>query len=173
MYTAKLLCRPVLYKASLVGPEFDHESYQLVHNLTKSPISFDVKGLGLHQHHHQQQRTFLAYQVIKTPENAVKARPGERWVEPLGFECNFNFLCQTKKMIHRVFDTLHNKPTRRQIDHQSFTASSRTPTLSSNVGGLYQQKYQFLSPSDKLMRTEYNPMIGGLQASTMDSPLAH
>lgn len=178
LYTSKLLRRPVLFKVALVGPEFDHDNYQHLHNLIKSPISFDVKTLGLHKNHHQQQQTFLAYEVTKTPENEVKARPGERWVQPLGFECNFSFLCQTKKIIHRVFDTLHNKPARRQIDHQSFTASSRTPALSRNsnvgeIGGLYQQKYHFLSPSDKLMRTEYNPMIGGLQASTMDSPFAH
>lgn len=170
LYTSKLLRRPVLYKACLVGPDFVSEGGHLICNLLKSPISFNVKEIGLHKHHYQQQHTFLAYQTSKTPENEVKARPGERWVELLGFECFFSFLCQPKKMIHKVFDTLHNKPTRRQIDDKSFTSSSRN---NNNIGGLYQQKYHFLSPSDKLARADMNPFIGGLTASTMDTPFAH
>jgi hypothetical protein len=172
LYTSKLLRRPALYKASLVGPDFANESGRLVGNLIKSPIPFSVKEIGLHKHHYQQQHTFLAYQASKTPENQIKARPGERCVEPLGFECSFNFLCQPKKMIHKMFDTLHNKPTRRQIDDKSFTSSSRNKNIA-EIGGLYQQKYHFLSPSEKLDRAEFNPFVGGLTASTMDTPLAH
>lgn len=177
MYNSKLLRRPILYKASLVGPDFVIDNHHLVYNLIKSPISIDIKETGLHQHHYQQ-GTFLAYQISKTPENIVKARPGERWVEPLGFECSFDFLYQTKKMIQRVFDTLHNKPTRRQIDNKSFTTSSKLPQTSKNyavaeIGGLWQKKYHFLSPSDKLNRTTLLPIIGGLTATTLDTPYAH
>jgi hypothetical protein len=178
MYTSKLLRRPNLYKASLVGPDFAIESDHLLNNLIKSPISLDIKETGLHQKRFQQQNISLAYQITKTPEHMVKERPGERWVEPLGFECSFDFLCQTKKMIQRVFDTLHNRPTRRQIDNRSFTTSSRLPTSSRNhavaeIGGLWQQKYHYLSPSEKLVATELIPIIGGFTTTVLDTPLAH
>lgn len=165
MYNSKLLRRPILHKAVLVGPDFVIDNPYLVHNLIKSPISMDIKETGLHQHHYAQ-GAFLAYQITKTPENMVKARAGERWVEPLGFECSFDFLCQTKKMMQRVFDTLHNKPTRRQIDGVSFTASAKLPQNSKSyavaeIGGLWQKKYSHGS-SDK--RSTLIPILGGLIA---------
>lgn len=179
MYTSKLLRRPLLYKASLVGPDFVIESDHLVNNLIKSPLSLDVKEPGLHQQRFQQQNIFLAYQISKTPEHMVKARPGERWVEPLGFECSFDFLCQTKKMVQRMFDTLHSRPTRRQIDNKQFTHSLRLPNSSKNhavaeIGGLFQHKYHYLSPPpEKVVATQLIPIIGGFTTTALDTPLAH
>ncbi|KAG2211595.1 hypothetical protein INT47_008691 [Mucor saturninus] len=167
MYNSKLLRRPILHKASLVGPDFVVENPYLVHNLIRSPLSLDIKETGLHQHHYAQ-GAFLAYQITKTPENMVKARAGERWVEPLGFECSFDFLSQTKKMMQRVFDTLHNKPVRRQIDGVSFTASARLPQTSKSyavaeIGGLWQKKFHY-GTSDKNTNNTLLPILGGLIA---------
>lgn len=178
MYTSKLLRKPVLYKACLVGPDFvEANNASLLHNLIRSSLSLDVKDVGLHQQHYspKQQRVFLAYDITKTPQDVIKERPGERWVEPLGFECSFDFLAQPKKMMQRVFDTLHNKPTRRQIDGKLFTTSSRLPTNSqqnavAETGGWWQQKYHYLSPVEKSMRAQMMPIIGGLTASTLDTP---
>lgn len=179
MYTSKLLRRPLLYRACLVGPDFVDLSDSLVHNLIKSPLTLDIKELGLHQQHYalkQQKSTLLfAYRVSKTPENIVKARPGERWVEPLGFECAYDFLGQPKRMIQRVFDGLHNRPIRRQIDGRSNTCSSRLSLQGqrntvAEIGGLWQQKYQYMSPIEKFTRTNMMPIIGGFTTSTMDTP---
>jgi hypothetical protein len=182
MYTSKLLRRPLLYKACLVGPDFVDLSDSLVHNLIKSPLALNIKEIGLHQQHYalkqRKSSLFFAYRVSKTPENIVKARPGERWIEPLGFECAYDFLGQPKRMIQRVFDSLHSRPTRRQIDGRSYTSSSRLPLQGqrntvAEIGGLWQQKYQYISPIEKLTRTNMMPIIGGLTASTMDTPTAH
>ncbi|KAL9537865.1 hypothetical protein MBANPS3_011391 [Mucor bainieri] len=170
MYTSKLL-------PSLVGPDFgEANDALLVHNLIKSSLSLDIKDTGLHQQHYSsKQQVFLAYDITKTPQDVIKERPGERWVEPLGFECSFDFLAQPKKMMQRVFDTLHNKPTRRQIDSKLFTTSSRLPTNSqqfavAEAGGWWQQKYHYMSPVAKSMRAQMMPIIGGLTASTLDTP---
>ncbi|KAL9540785.1 hypothetical protein PS6_010596 [Mucor atramentarius] len=172
MYTSKLLRKPILYKASLVGPDFVEANDSLL-----SSLPLDIKDTGLHQHHYntKQQRVFLAYDITKTPQDVIKERPGERWVEPLGFECSFDFLSQPKKLMQRVFDTLHNKPTRRQIDNKLFTTSSRLPTNSqqfavAEAGGWWQQKYHYMSPAEKSMRAQVMPIIGGLTASTLDTP---
>jgi hypothetical protein len=178
MYTSKLLRKPILYKACLVGSDFvEANDTLLVHNLIKSSLSLDIKDVGLHQQHYnsKQQRVFLAYDITKTPQEVIKERPGERWVEPLGFECSFDFLAQPKKMMQRVFDTLHNKPTRRQIDSKLFTTSSRLPVNSqqnavAETGGWWQHKYHYMSPVEKSMRAQMMPIIGGLTASTLDTP---
>ncbi|KAI8645096.1 hypothetical protein BD408DRAFT_441184 [Parasitella parasitica] len=178
MYTSRLLRKPTLYKACLVGPDFaEANDALLVHNLLKSSLSLDIKDIGIHKHHHnsRQQRVFIAYKITKTPQDETKQRPGERWVEPLGFECHFEFLARPKKIIHRVFDTLHNKPTRRQIDGRLFTTSSRLPANSqrnavAETGDWWQQKYQHMSPVERSMRVQMVPIIGGLTASTLDTP---
>jgi hypothetical protein len=179
MYTSKLLRRPLLYKACLIGPDFVDFSDSLVHNLIKSSLTLDIKELGLHQQHYtlkqQKSSLFFAYRVSKLPVNIVKARPGERWIEPLGFECAYDFLGQPKRMIQRIFDSLHNRPTRRQIDGRSYTSSSRLPSQGqrntvAEIGGLWQQKYQYMSPIEKFTRTNMMPIIGGLTASTTDTP---
>ncbi|CEP12974.1 hypothetical protein [Parasitella parasitica] len=174
MYTSRLLRKPNLYKACLVGPDFaEANDALLVNNLIKSSLSLDIKDVCIHQHQYnsKQHRVFFAYQTHKTPQDVIKQRPGERWVEPLGFECSFDFLAQPKKMIHRVFNTLHNKPTRRQIDSKLFTTSSRLPTSSqqnavAEVGNWWQQKYQHMSPVEESMRVKMMPIIGGLTTST-------
>lgn len=134
MYHSKVLRRPNLYKVSLVGSDFaiDNDDQQLlVDNLlgNKQP-SLDIKDYGVYQKNHQINKLhniLMAYRIDKVPESRVKARSGERVFRPLGFECSFDFLCQTKNTMQRVFDSLHAKPTKRQIDHRTVTRTSKLP----------------------------------------------
>ncbi|KAI8054899.1 hypothetical protein BDF21DRAFT_431295 [Thamnidium elegans] len=157
MYTSKFLRKPILHKVSFVGPDFTIENEHLASNLIKSPISFDIKQVGLQQQVYAQQVLF-AFKVTRTPENVIKARSGERWVEPLGFECSFEFLAQTKNKIQKVFDILHNKPVRRQIDGKAFTTSTSYSVMETRK----------LYPFEKSMRLELMPIIGGLHTSTTE-----
>ncbi|KAI8881475.1 hypothetical protein K501DRAFT_286380 [Backusella circina FSU 941] len=132
MYHSKVLRRPNLYKVSLVGPDFavDDDSFLLDNLLGNKQPSLDIKDYGVYQKNHQITKLhniLMAYRIEKVPETRVKARSGERVFRPLGFECSFDFFCQTKNTMQRVFDSLHAKPTKRQIDERTVTRTSRLP----------------------------------------------
>lgn len=156
MYSSKFLRRPMLHKASLVGPSFSHQEERLSSNMIKSPIGFDIKRVG---HGVQvQQEVLFKYKVSKAPENVIKTRSGERWVEPFELECSFEFLCQTRnKILQRVFHILH-KPMKVEEDDLFTTSSSYSVSETKRL-------YSF----DKSIRTELMPIIGGLNTSTMET----
>ncbi|KAI8968559.1 hypothetical protein BDF20DRAFT_897058 [Mycotypha africana] len=183
MYTSKLLRKPVLYKAYLVGPDFmtdtSSTTYQsLVDNLIKSSLPLHIKEVGLHQEHYPtKQNLSLSYKISKTPSNEPKIRPGERWVEPTGFECSFSFLSQQKNRIQRVMDTLSPRSTRsRSIDYQAYNLAWNgnhslvlypTTRQTVEIGGYYRQKYRYISPLDRSIMA---PFLGGLTTTTLDLP---
>ncbi|KAI9027526.1 hypothetical protein CLU79DRAFT_739588 [Phycomyces nitens] len=160
MFSSKVLRNPVLSKVAWAGKEFQSISQPISHNFLSRSLSLDIKQTG-----HCFKTTELknkypfsfTHSVFNTPQNTIKARPGERWVVPQMFECDPLFLCQRKGVWTRLFQTLHSRPTPRGLDGQTFTSSARLPPKG-QAGGL--EEYGTLPNIDGAMvKTNLVPAI--------------
>lgn len=132
-YTSKMLRRPMLYKVSLISSKESGDQFKNIpDNLLNKSYPIDIKQLGQFQStipiHHQHQDLSLLYTVHETPSHIIKKRPGERTIFPHAFQCDLDWLCQTKSFFSKWVDILHNKPQPRPMsDHLHFTMTEKLP----------------------------------------------
>jgi hypothetical protein len=109
LYNSKLLRKPLLLKATLL---VDDDNKYLKSNLFKSSMSFNIKDIGFQEAQDPQQQLVFKYLVKRTPKNVIKARPGERYIEPVEFECPIEFLSQPKSKLQKLTNYLqtNHKP---------------------------------------------------------------
>lgn len=126
LYTSKLLRKPSLTRVSLLLDGGSYNNKHLRNNLMRSSLSLNIKEAGTYQKaYDQQQKVLFVYNVRKTPNYMTKVRPGERFVDPLGFECPFEFLAQPKSKLEKLADFLHNRPTNYVYHPASSTAAAK------------------------------------------------
>lgn len=139
LYNSKFLRKPLLMKATLL---LDDNKY-LKNNLFKSSLSFPIKDVGMQQVCDQQQKTVFKYHVTKTPKHVIKVRPGERFIEPVGFECPIEFLSQPKTILQKLSNYLNTNHKAQLVEMSQFynkqhyqgastTAAARPMVPSSN-----------------------------------------
>ncbi|KAL0074887.1 hypothetical protein J3Q64DRAFT_1757621 [Phycomyces blakesleeanus] len=139
LFSSKILRNPVLSKVAWAGKSFQSMSQPISQNFLSRSISLNIKQAGhcfkTTDPKNKKYSFTFTHSVFNTPENTVKARPGERWVVPQLFECDPLFVCQRKGGWTRLFETLHSRPTPRGLDGQTFTSSAKLPPKG-QTGGL-------------------------------------
>ncbi|KAI8089839.1 uncharacterized protein BX664DRAFT_334047 [Halteromyces radiatus] len=131
-YTSKILRRPFLYKVCLISTYDDLST--LPENLLNKSLPLTIKQSNKRLYSSTTTTTTtvaLGYGVSETPYQVTKSRPGERWIQPCVFECDLDWLCQTKSTLDKWFDLLpHCKPTRRKMTDLHFTRTEKLPSES-------------------------------------------
>ncbi|CAO3623411.1 unnamed protein product [Cunninghamella echinulata] len=127
-YNSKVLRRPMLYKVTMISSKESGDSLNnLPDNLLHKSYAMDIKQMG-RSTLTDTSLLSLNYTIHETPSHIIKQRSGERLFFPTSFQCDLDWLCQTKSLFSKWVDLLHAKPQRRPMSSNlHFTMTEKLP----------------------------------------------
>ncbi|KAJ8657725.1 hypothetical protein O0I10_006540 [Lichtheimia ornata] len=91
MFSSKVLRKPSLYRVSLLdeSPAGDAD-IMVLDSIMSKPLKLDIKYALTQQYDKRVdgQSAMFSYKVHDTPTHRLKSRPGERWMQPISFQCD-------------------------------------------------------------------------------------
>ena len=100
MFSSKVLRKPNLYRISLLDESSGQEDTDIMvlDSIMSKPLKLDIKSCGMqYDKHVDGQLAIFSYKVHNTPTHRLKSRPGERWMQPVSFQCDpWWLLCPRK-----------------------------------------------------------------------------
>ncbi|CDH48620.1 predicted protein [Lichtheimia corymbifera JMRC:FSU:9682] len=113
MFSSKVLRKPSLYRISLLdeSPVDDAEDIMVLDSIMSKPLKLDIKQACGQQYdkHVDGQFAIFSYKVHNTPTHRLKSRPGERWMQPLSFQCDPWWLICPRKSGIRLMGLLPSR----------------------------------------------------------------